>query len=311
MKTLIAAALVALTSPAALAAAPQVVTDIAPVHGLVAQVMDGVATPVLLIQPGASPHGYALTPSKAAAIEGAQAVFMVGPELTPWLVRPVETLAPDAARIDLLAAPGTRTLAPRSEAVFDLHGARGDEAHDHDEGHDHGAVDPHAWLDPANAKVWTQAIAAELSRIDPANAARYGANAAAALAEIDAADTDAAAALKPLTGARVLAFHDAFQYLERRYGFQAAGSVTPSDAVPPGPRRIAALRGAVVAEHVACALVEPQSDPDLLGAVLDGTGIPTITVDPLGSQIAAGPGFYPALIRDAAAALKGCAPVTR
>ena len=47
----------------AMADVPSVAVDIAPVHSLVARVMDGVGTPNLIVQPGASPHGYNLRPS--------------------------------------------------------------------------------------------------------------------------------------------------------------------------------------------------------------------------------------------------------
>ena len=47
----------------ALADVPNVAVDIAPVHSLVARVMEGVGTPHLIVQPGASPHEYNLRPS--------------------------------------------------------------------------------------------------------------------------------------------------------------------------------------------------------------------------------------------------------
>ena len=37
------------------------------------------------------------------ALEAAQVVFFVGPELTPWLMRPIESLAPKAKQVELLA----------------------------------------------------------------------------------------------------------------------------------------------------------------------------------------------------------------
>ena len=43
---------------AAFADVPKVAVDIAPVHSLVARVMEGVGTPKLVIPAGASPHGY-------------------------------------------------------------------------------------------------------------------------------------------------------------------------------------------------------------------------------------------------------------
>ena len=48
----------ALMGGTAFADVPQVAVDIAPVHSLVARVMDGVGTPDLIVQPGASPHEY-------------------------------------------------------------------------------------------------------------------------------------------------------------------------------------------------------------------------------------------------------------
>ena len=51
----------------AIADVPSVAVDIAPVHSLVARVMDGVGSPDLVIPPGASPHEYSLRPSEAEA----------------------------------------------------------------------------------------------------------------------------------------------------------------------------------------------------------------------------------------------------
>ena len=58
----------------ALADAPKVAADIAPVHALVARVMQGIGAPELIVAANASPHGYAMKPSEAAALEGAPVV---------------------------------------------------------------------------------------------------------------------------------------------------------------------------------------------------------------------------------------------
>lgn len=141
---------------AAMAEVPAVAADIAPVHGLVARVMEGLGTPSLVVRPGASPHGYAMRPSEAGALADADAVFWVGPELTPWLAESIGTLAEGAATVALLNAEGTRRLEFRQGATFEAHSHHhdadhghhdhGDHAHDdHEaEGHDHGSHDDHA-----------------------------------------------------------------------------------------------------------------------------------------------------------------------
>ena len=119
-------------------AVPSVATDIAPVHSLVSQVMAGVGEPTLLVQSGASPHNYSLSPSEAQALQDADLVFWIGEGLTPWLERSLENLAPDSQKIELLEAKGTTTYAFREGATFDAHDDSGHEMKKEDE---HGAHD--------------------------------------------------------------------------------------------------------------------------------------------------------------------------
>lgn len=306
-----AAALAVILPLPALAEAPRVVADIAPVQGLVARVMDGVGTPALLIPPGASPHSHAMKPSHARALSDAQAVFMVGPDLTPWLLKPVETLAPQASHIVLLDAPGALRLPNRTGETFETHGHHEDHAPEAAEaGHAHheseAGTDPHAWLDPENGKLWLSAIAAELSRIDPANAPAYAANAARGAVEIDAARTDVQTALAAGQTPRFIVFHDAYQYMEHRFGLSAAGSISLGDATPPGPARVAQLRDKVAALGIDCAFSEPQFNADLLRTVFGGSNARMAVIDPLGTTIPEGPDFYPALIRSVGEALATC-----
>ena len=139
--TLPAAILASAASPL-WADVPAVATDIAPVHALVCQVMEGVGTPDLIVPPRSSPHGYAMRPSEARALSGADLVVWVGPLLTPWLADPLESLASSASHLALLEQPGTRVLAFREGATFEAHdhGDEGRGAEEHPEkGDDHDA----------------------------------------------------------------------------------------------------------------------------------------------------------------------------
>ncbi len=126
-----------LLSTTAWAEVPRVATDIAPVHSLVAMVMDGVGTPDLTIPGGASPHSYAMRPSEARALTNADLVVWIGPSLTSWLADPIETLAGGAVHLELEDVAGTILLENRENVAF--------EAHDH--GADHGGHKEHD--DPA------------------------------------------------------------------------------------------------------------------------------------------------------------------
>ena len=120
--------------------------------------------PALILGPGTSPHEHALRPSEAAAPQEAEAVFWMGPALTPWLGGAIGLLAGDARAVALLKAEGTAVLGASEGAVFGG-------AHEDGGAHDHaGGADPHAWLDPANAALWLDVVADALAQIDPVNA---------------------------------------------------------------------------------------------------------------------------------------------
>lgn len=307
-RSLLFAALTAVLAVPAWAEPPKVVADIAAVHSLVSQVMAGVGQPDLLIPPGGSPHFYALKPSDAKKLREADVIIKIGPQLSPWMDRPLTSLAGSAKRLRLLEQPDTITLPMRTGATFEPHD-HGDEDHGHDHHHDHaagGPIDSHAWLDPENGKIWLGVIAEALAGTDPDNAARYHANAAAGVAQIDAAVEDTRTIVAPLQDLRFIVFHDAYQYFEHRFGLTAVGAIALSDASPPGPARIAELRDRVAGLDVTCALTEPQFDPDLLETVFRGRGVKTAVVDPAGDSIALGPGMYPELIRSVGKALAAC-----
>ena len=307
---------------AAYAETPQVAVDIAPVHSLVARVMDGIGKPDLIIQPGASPHEYSLRPSEASALQAADLVFWIGPDLTPWLTDTIGTLASDAVVTELMEADGTIELEFREGALFEAHDHddHGDEDDhddhgdddDHDEaesgheGHDHGAHDPHAWLSPKNAMNWLNVIAGQLSAVDPDNAGAYFANAAAGRTEIKTLIGEVTATLDPVRGGQFIVFHDAYQYFEMDFDFPASGAISISDASDPSPARIAKIQARIAEQGIDCVLAEPQFNPGLVATVLDGTDAQTGILDPLGSDLELGPAFYPHLIRNLSNVLADC-----
>lgn len=346
----LAAATAVIASPA-WAEVPRVAVDIAPVHSLVARVMEGVGTPDLIVAPGASPHEYNLRPSEASALQEAEIVVWMGEDLTPWMEGAVETLAGDATVLTLLESEGTELLPFREGALFEAHvhgeghddhghddhghddhghddhghddhghddhghGDHGHDDHGHDDhghddhGHDdhaHGAHDPHAWLSPENAALWLNTIAGALSAADPDNAGAYFANAAAGRAELEALSAEVEAMLAPVRGTGFIVFHDAYQYFEASFDLPASGAISLSDATDPSPARIAEIQARVAEQGVACVLSEPQFDPGIVAAVMEGAEARTAVLDPLGSTLEPGPALYGDVIRGLGETLAAC-----
>lgn len=271
----------------AFAEVPSVVTDIPPVHALVAQVMGTLGTPVLLLEKGADEHDFQLRPSQMQSLSDADAVIWVGPALTPWLDRALRETT--ATSLPLLDAQGTQ-LQPFSN--------------DSDEA---GTTDPHAWMNPANALLWTDLIAAELAQLDPENAATYRANATAAKTKIAAMDGAIAAELAPIKSRPFVTFHAAYGYFTAHYGLTQAASLALGDATTPGAARLAALQADLQSGRYICAFPEIQHDPALLTQVMQGSpaklGQP---LDPVGSSLPPGPDAYTTLMQTIATSLRSC-----
>lgn len=289
----------ALCAPRPAAAEVQVTASIPPLHSLVAQVMSGAGSPRLLIPGGTSPHGFALSPSQARMLAEAEIVFWVGGGLETGLAKPIATLAKNARVIALSRTPDLIRLPVRH---------LGDEDHDHDHGHDHraGADDPHYWLDPVNAKAMIAAIAEALAAADPARKDLYVRNASDARNGIDALTADFQARLAPLKDRPFVVFHDAYQYLERRFGLVAQGILAIDPDRPAGARHIADLRARMTRLNVVCLFMEPQFPSRLATALIEGTQARIGILDPLGSDFAPGPGLYGAMMTANLRAFEDC-----
>ncbi len=305
------------TSSFAYAQVPKVAVDIAPLHSLVTQVMGEVGKPELLIRPEASPHEYALRPSEAKALSQADIVFWIGEGLTPWLAKPLSSLADSAIQIEMMESKGTTLYDFREGATFEgheEHKEEHDDKHDHDHEeesdeaeHHHEGHDPHTWLDPKNAAVWVNTILEALVKADPEHAQAYQDNAKATIARLSQLTTDIEKQANQLKGMKFIVFHDAYQYFERRFNLTAAGAISLSDASDPSPARVKEIRQTVKDLGVSCVFTEPQYNPKLVNTVFEGSTVTTIgTMDPIGADIAIGSDQYTSLLSAMINSLKQC-----
>ncbi|WP_284164950.1 zinc ABC transporter substrate-binding protein [Frigidibacter sp. SD6-1] len=302
----LAVALAALSAASPLhAEALQVVTDIAPIQSLVAQVMGDTGTPMLLVAQGADPHEYQLRPSEARALASADLIFWIGPEMTPWLDRAIATARADAP-LALLTTPGTE-LRP-----FASGGADEDETHeegDHEGNHDHAhdGTDPHAWLDPANARAWIAAIRDRLSAADPAHAADYQKNAAEAITRLNELEQEIGTTLRAARGKPLIMGHDAYGYFAGAFDLTIAASLAEGDAASPGAQHVSAVTETARAAPDGCIFPEAGHDPAPVDRIAADTGMRRgAALDPEGLALAPGADLYAQLLRGLASTIVGC-----
>lgn len=294
----------------------KVVATIKPIHSLAAAVMAGVGEPRLLIDGAGSPHTFALKPSDAKALNEADLILRVSDGLEPFMIKILKSLPKTARVVTLEEVPGLTLHAQRTGGTFEEHAHAGDHAHGkgghkhdkagHKQGKPEAGRDGHIWLDPANAKLIAGHIAEVLATEAPEQAGRFRSNLKTLLDRLDQLSAELEGSLRPLSGRPYIVFHDAYQYLERRYNLSPVGSVTISPDLMPSAKRLAALRRKISALKAVCVFAEPQFEPKLVRTVVEGISTRTGTLDPLGAAVPAGSDLYFTVMRALASDLKAC-----
>ncbi|WP_085585337.1 zinc ABC transporter substrate-binding protein ZnuA [Thalassospira mesophila] len=325
---LFVAAQFALPNGAQAADAPRVVASIKPIHSIAAAIMEGVGEPDLLVKGAASPHTYSLRPSEASALQNADLVIYVSPELEAFLSKPLASLSGNAKILELAEADGISTLAMREGGAWEAHHHGDEDAHDdddeehddhdhdtahdddhnhdHDPEHHHDEGDPHIWMSPENGKAIARDITEELAEIDPTHADFYRANLKSLLGKIDATKDDLVNRISAVRQKPFIVFHDAYQYLEHSFDLQAVGSITISPDRKPGAKRLHDIEEKIKSSGASCVFAEPQFKPALVQSIVADTGARIGTLDPLGANIDAGPDAYTDILSQNIDALASC-----
>lgn len=216
----------------------RIVTTVAPITSLVAQIAGGSGSQVVgLVPEGTNSHTFEPPPSAAAVLESADVVFMNGLVLE----EPTKDLAAaNVGATTTLCELGTAIL-PESEWLYDFSFPK--------EG---GKPNPHLWTNPPMAKSYAQIVRDLLSEADPTNAATYSANFEALASKIDALDEAMTIATATVPNERrlLLTYHDAYAYFAEHYGSTVVGAIQPSSFDEPSPKEIAALIGQVREKRV-------------------------------------------------------------
>jgi len=282
---------------------PKVVVSITPFYALVADLMEGVGTPILLVQPGASPHQYALRPSDLQRLAEADLIFWAGPTLETFLVKPLGNLPPSKKIIVLEKTPQLLLLPVRQEPAWEPHAHTDDTAHTDEHSTDH---DMHFWLDPHNAVILTDAIVQNLVQTDPKHADIYKKNGENLKTRLRALDIHIAQKLADVQNIPYLVFHDAYQYFEHRYHLNAVGSITLHPELPPSAKRLTIIRGILEKTKARCVFTEPQFQSKLVHSIIQDLPVKIGELDPIGQATQDNPEGYFVLLENLADSMKNC-----
>jgi zinc/manganese transport system substrate-binding protein len=219
------------------------------------------------------PHFVPAKPSHMKAIQNADVFVSVGLELDGgWL--PVVLPGSRNPKIQ----PGRPGFVDASEGVNVLEKPTGTVSRA--EGDVHPLGNPHYYMDPKNLEIVAAHLADVFSRLDPANAADYAANAAAFADRMERSLALWQEALAPYRGRAIVTYHKNFVYFASRFGLELFGTVEPKPGIPPSPRHIAELAGAMKDAGVRVVVYQPYYDERAsaqLAAKAGGTAVEIAT----------------------------------
>jgi len=251
---------------------------------------------------GDDPHFVEPRPSFSKALSRADLVVSIGMELEiGWL----PTVVTQARNPRL--ATGQPGYFEASSAIVPMGIASGPIDRSH--GHIHTAGNPHFLSDPVCGVQVAKSLAARLGQLRPEIAARCTTRYRTFAVEVarrllgsavvqrigdermvtalegdllqpligDGADLGGwLARLRPSAGAKLIADHDLWPYLTRRFDLQVVGYLEPKPGLPPTPRHLRDLVKQAKTQGVKAIITVPYFDRRSAGFVAEQVGIPLV-----------------------------------
>lgn len=215
----------------------QVVTTVAPITSIAANIIGDRADIVGIVPEGTNSHTFEPPPSAAEVMTTADVVFINGLQLE----EPTKALAEaNTAEGVAIVELGDRTIDP-DQYKYDFSFPESG-----------GKPNPHLWTDPTLVKVYADIIRDSMIEVDPAGTATYEANRDAFVELVDSFDAAmrTAFATVPEEQRKLVTYHDAYAYFADTYGWNVIGAVQPADFGEPTPAEVVDLIEQIEAEGV-------------------------------------------------------------
>jgi ABC-type Zn uptake system ZnuABC Zn-binding protein ZnuA len=243
----------------------KVVTTVAPITSLAANVAGDLADVEGVVPEGTNSHTFEPAPSVAEVLSKADLVFINGLSLEEPTKKLAETNLKGGARVVEI---GTEVLPP-SDWIYDFSFPK-----------EKGKPNPHLWTDPTYAKRYADVIRRELAGKDPGNAAGYQRNYDAFAALIDEFDRAmrTSFATMPKERRKLLTYHDAYAYFARTYDWEVIGAIQVENFEDPTPKEVGALIDQVKATKVPAIFGSEVFPSPVLAQIGKETGVKYVDV---------------------------------
>lgn len=237
----------------------QVVTTVAPITSIAANIIGDCAEIVGIVPEGTNSHTFEPPPSAAEDMTTADIVFINGLVLE----EPTKELAlanvGDGVEVVEL---GDETISP-DQYKYDFSFPE-----------DGGKPNPHLWTDPTLVKVYAGIIRDRMVALDPSCAEQYETNFAQFTDLVDEFDAAISVAFDtiPEEQRKLVTYHDAYAYFADTYGWNVIGAIQPADFGDPTPAEVVDLIEQIEAEQVSAIFGSEVFPSPVLEQIANETG---------------------------------------
>ena len=287
---------------------PVIAVTLYPLYSIVSDLVVDWADVQLLVPPGASEHGFELTPVQLEQVSKADVLVMVGMNMDNWAETAVKKTN---RRLDVMrfadlinekAAHAHREVKAEVEADDDHDHDHAHDDHDHDHAatqsattepahsghHDHAHHGPnnHLWLDPLRSADFVNKLGLKLLPYFPQQQVSVKARVLMYSSSLIALHQQFEAQAKRFPQKNLVTFHNAFDLLAERYGLKVVAHLTEIEVSPGGevtPQELVEAISAVKNLKLKVIYAEPQFPDRAMEAIRDATGVRVLKLDPLGN----------------------------
>ncbi len=237
----------------------QVVTTVAPITSIAANVIGDCAEIVGIVPEGTNSHTFEPPPSAAEVMTTADVVFINGLQLEEPTKELAQTNVADGVQVIEL---GDETIDP-DQYKYDFSFPE-----------DGGKPNPHLWTDPTLVKVYADIVRETMVAEVPECADDFNANYDAFVEIVDEFDIAIQEAFDtiPEDQRKLVTYHDAYAYFADTYGWNVIGAVQPADFGDPTPADVVSLIEQIEAEQVPAVFGSEVFPSPILEQIAQETG---------------------------------------
>ncbi|MCH8927289.1 MAG: zinc ABC transporter substrate-binding protein [Candidatus Marinimicrobia bacterium] len=139
---------------------------------------------------------------------------------------------------------------------------------------------PHYWHDPLNGKIIAQNIYNALVDASPEDKEYFKGNLEDFNSRLDASIKKWLKMMEPYIGWKIIAYHNSWPYLEKRFGFEIVDFVEPKPGIPPSPNHLVRLIKKMRNQDIKVIIISPYFNDKPANVIADKVNAKVVLVAP-------------------------------